>query len=340
MGEELSDDQAALVRSINDKESYLVSHPKDKKVLRELVNLLDSTPSSAGSVGVYGRCQKAIADLGFSVICSGALEQRAQLIKLFSDWAAVLNQFDLNVGLPVAQLNLGQPHSIAGERSFCAQKLAFFDDTGVIPKFCESCFKVQILPYDLIAMMETYFLLSALPLPNDNARKCTIETRLLALNHRISYPYKGYIYCGSEEEAFECLEVFASEAKKHKFEGARVSISHGCYEYSMKYPQFEYSDDGAHRNFQRPLSWDYIEKSFYRNNQKKVVPAAALTKQFLTLRDVLAFRTWAKYAQLIGDSSYKVFQGVEEISLYDQFTSNVKKYAKNRHDLLLDIRTE
>ena len=76
-----------------------------------------------------------------------------------------------------------------------------FYHSNIIPKFCFSCFKVQIEPENVIDLIRLFFIFDDLNLPKNNQRKCMVEFR-----NQVTGLYKGMIYCSSLEEAKKILE--------------------------------------------------------------------------------------------------------------------------------------
>ena len=176
----------------------------------------------------------------------------------------------------------------------------------MIPGLCHDCYKVQILPENLEAMFQTYFLLLNLDLPGDNARKCMIELR-----DGIKFPYKAYIYCESVAEAQACRTALCDLQARFGITGVHAKISHGCSEYGQEYPEFKYSDSPDQKPFETPAGWQKIEDSYFSGLNLAAPQRRSNTKPLISLRDVFAFRTWIKYAELIGDESCRAYMAAK-----------------------------
>ena len=59
----------------------------------------------------------------------------------------------------------------------CERHHKAFNEFNIIPKFCFSCFKVQIEPKNILELFKLFFIFDKLELPKNNTRKCTVELR-------------------------------------------------------------------------------------------------------------------------------------------------------------------
>lgn len=114
------------------------------------------------------------------------------------------------------------------------------------------------------------------------------------------------------------------------FTHIHCGIIHGCLEYSEKYPDYKYSEDGPHRSFSGPKSWDEVEEKFFANREFEASHIDHHNKQGISIRDVIGFRTWVRYAELIGDTSCEKFLGGTPYTLPQNFTAHAAKLAPIR----------
>ncbi len=160
---------------------------------------------------------------------------------------------------------------------------------------------------------------------------------MIEIREKVPNPYKGYIFCQSEEEAVICLNEMKSVIKKLEITNVICGISHGCSEYGLKYPEFKYSEDGSHRNFNQPKEWSDAE------SQTEFIPPNSAVEIFdfsnyeVTLRDVICFDTWIKYAEIIGDLSYRCFDKLPNERKYNTFTKRVRKQAGVRQAQIAEL---
>ena len=114
----------------------------------------------------------------------------------------------------------------------CERHHDVFNQSNIIPKFCFSCFKIQIEPQNVKELIKLFFIFDNLKLPKNNWRKCMIEMR-----SGVSGSYKGFVYCSSMEEATKILNIIDSILKKYlKY---NVSIKRGCTEFYKIFPNFK-----------------------------------------------------------------------------------------------------
>ena len=103
-----------------------------------------------------------------------------------------------------------------------------FYHSNIIPKFCFSCFKIQIEPENVIDLIRLFFIFDDLNLPKNNQRKCMVEFR-----NQVSGLYKGMIYCSSLEEEKKILEELRPTLQKNlKF---KASIKRGVLNFIIHF---------------------------------------------------------------------------------------------------------
>lgn len=327
----LSDSELADL--VTRTETGLMNRPNDLRPISKLLQLLDFQSPNTNGDGPYSRCQRTLesqfrtTNLTYGEIIGG------QMIELLNNWRKTKSQFEINKNTPITQVFEGELIKINKKNADCSTYLNFFKENKAIVGTCFDCYKVQIIPDNLVHLIKIYFIMKKIYFKRDNTRKCMIELR-----ENVSYPYKGYIYCQSEEEAISCRAEFISELDKFGLSNVRCGISHGCSEYGLEYPEFKYSADGAHLNFDQPDKWKEIEEKllppmptggatvFHQNNYE------------VTLRDIYCFETWIKYAELIGDSSYRHFDGIPISNKADAFVRRVKGQAAARKTQLAELQ--
>lgn len=314
-------------------ETRLMKRPNDLRPLPKLLQLLDyQSPNTSGD-GPYSRCQRALgsqfrtANLAYGEIFND------QIVALMNEWRTETNKFKLNKNIAITQVFEGEIAKINGNYIRCSEYLDFFDKNKAIIKTCFECYKVQILPDNIISLMKLYFIMKNIEFERDNARKCMVEIR-----EDVLYPYKGYIYCQSEKEAIKCKSEIVFELNKFGLSNVRCGISHGCSEYGLEYPEFKYSADGAHRHFHQPEKWKALEEKSFTPKPHTGATVFHQNNYEVTLRDVLCFETWIKYAELIGDSAYRHFESIPISNTTDAFIRRVKGQAKAKKKQLAELR--
>ncbi len=177
----------------------------------------------------------------------------------------------------------------------CDRHKKIFNEFDAIPKFCFSCYKVQIDIDNVVDLIKLYLLFDKIEIPN--IRKCMIETR-----SKISGKYKGLILCSSIEES-KTIQTHVEEILYKNVEKFNCKIKRGCTEYGFKYANY---DDLSIKSMKYNPEWkkfeDLVDKknpslSFEKKNKSTI--------KGMTLYDSLILRNWLAYARLIGDKTYE-----------------------------------
>ena len=184
----------------------------------------------------------------------------------------------------------------------CKRHLDIFTTHKIIPKFCFSCFKVQITLDNILDLIKLYFYFNNVNLKNNNIRKCVVELR-----KKVDGNYKGYIFSDSLQDAKEIEEKLKNELQNEKIYLNKIEIKRGCTEY---YDEFElYKDINQNvYNIIYKEDWTDIEKRFDEKyfiskiNDEKVYNN---TLNKFNLSDFLIIKNWLLYAKIIDDDSYK-----------------------------------
>ena len=184
----------------------------------------------------------------------------------------------------------------------CKRHLDIFTTHKIIPKFCFSCFKVQITLDNILDLIKLYFYFNNVNLRNNNIRKCVVELR-----KKVDGNYKGYIFSDSLQDAKEIEEKLNNELQNEKIYLNKIEIKRGCTEY---YDEFElYKDINQNvYNIIYKEDWTDIEKRFDEKyfiskiNDEKVYNN---TLNKFNLPDFLIIKNWLLYAKIIDDDSYK-----------------------------------
>ncbi len=319
--------------TIEELENRLIVAPDDRPAIKKLVTILNSHVPNKPGLGTYSDCQRKLSFQFQKENWINDILRRGEIAEHYKKWQGLLNSMGVNPQIPITQLFAGDNHKIGGEDTHCGLRLSLFDKEKVISRICHDCYKVQILPMNLMAMMQTYFVIRGLELPRDNARKCMVEIR-----EDVPYPYKGYIFCESEDEAHYCLGKLRQSLKALDISNIYSGISHGCSEYGLRYPKFKYSKDGAHRSFERPALWDQAESEFFTVNQKPPIAGKGFNKEGISVLDMIGFRTWIDYAEIIGDDSFRKFRDWPNEKKPERFTTRVSKQSQLRKGQMDELR--
>ncbi len=320
-------------KKIAELERFLVAKPGNIKAAEKLLGTLEFYQPSVQGIGTFSDCQRKFVERYYKPeIISGVLES-GNYAEEYKKWVSILVESNVNAPFFIIQLAIGKLHSIGNILSDCRQRMKLFNEEGVISRFCHDCHKVQILPVDLVGLMQTYFILRIMKLPRDNSRKCMIEVR-----ERVKFPYKGYIYCDSEEEAFFCRDVFQKLMKKYNISNLRCGLSHGCSEHGLEHPDFKYDKDGSYREFPRPKEWDEKEARFFANTPKSEVIRKDKNKPGISVRDVIGFDNWVDYAEIIGDDTWKLFRNKPGVKRKGRVVERMREQATKRNEELHELR--
>ena len=184
----------------------------------------------------------------------------------------------------------------------CPRYHTAFNTYNIIPKNCFSCFKVQIVVYNVVDLIKLHFLFDSLTFIK-NIKKCMIEKRKGIDGH-----YKGFIYCKSANEAKQLktsLDDLINKSLNIKF---KSFIKRGCSEFSIKYPEYKIIDTNSKYFLKYNHEWQEKEKiinEFYpKNISNELNPSNTLKGN--SLNDMIIIKNWIDYAKSKNDLSYKI----------------------------------
>lgn len=212
-----------------------------------------------------------------------------------------------------------QIHRRNGYDLNCNRHHKAFNKFNIIPKYCFSCFKIQIELTTVSNLIRLFFIFDQLRLPKDNIRKCFIELR-----PGIPGTYKGLIYCSSIEEAESVFEIVKPYMQKLMLDNFDIKIKRGCTEFDLAFPGYKKVDDLNKIVYDEEWTKkeELIDHEISNGSQKgkKVFNRSLLGT---CLGDILIINNWLNYAKLLNDKSYKkitdeiffseyIFQAVEK----------------------------
>ena len=185
----------------------------------------------------------------------------------------------------------------------CKRHFKVFNEFNIIPKYCFSCYKIQINLRNVVELIRLFLIFDKISLEKNNIRKCIIETR-----HNISGNYKGYIYCDGVDEAKKIFNKFSNIINKIKLQNVKISIKHGCSEFYEPYPDYKKINFNSSQQMQYDQDWKEKELAF----DNRIPIRTELDKkqihkslEGINLSDILIIKNWLCYASLIEDFSYK-----------------------------------
>ena len=198
----------------------------------------------------------------------------------------------------------------------CERHHEVFNQSNIIPKFCFSCFKIQIEPQNVSELIKLLFIFDSIKFPNNNWRKCMVELR-----SEVSGTYKGFIYCSSMDEVTEILNIIDPILKK--FLKYKVSVKRGCSEFYELFSNFKETDRKSNNFMNYDDRWEKVESKF---DIKKGSIQKKLTETIpgFSISDFLIINHWLNYAKLINDLSYK------DISLDFLYSEHISQKISNQ----------
>ena len=185
----------------------------------------------------------------------------------------------------------------------CLRHFEVFNTFNVIPKNCFDCYKIQILPRNVIELIKLYIVFDNLNLKINLTRKCMIEFR-----ENIKEPYKGFIYCVGIEEAKKTLKLLNPILDKSINKEVPRLIKRGCSEFAMSYPEYKETNSKDKDFMTYNEDWlvkeNIIDEKLSRIPQQNVIEDETL--QGIGIKDAIILYNWLYYAKKIGDQSYKI----------------------------------
>ena len=278
-------------------ETAVAERPNFHKAVTKLMVDLDLRNVTNKELGLFSATQIA---LNYKLMDFDGWEKSllttSKLIKKCNYWIDILKGAPKIPTRASNQVFAGDFLKVKGQRSACPSYLKYFNETEVIPSFCFDCYKVQILAKNAKTLLYVYFILRTLSLPRQNTRKIMAETRA-AINN----PYKAYIYCESISEAKKIKTLFDAETQSNNISGVSSRITHGCSEYSQKYPDFQYDKENEIERFDIPEWWlEHDERDEIKHAPEL---SKAEKKKFISLIEVLSINSLVHYSKAIGDVS-------------------------------------
>ena len=183
----------------------------------------------------------------------------------------------------------------------CSKHHTTFQNYNIIPKFCFSCFKVQVDVNDIYDLIKLHFLFDNIN-SFSNIKKCMIEKR-----PNVKGNYKGFIYCSTEKEALKLKSIVSDSIKNKLNINFNINIKRGCSEFAEKFPNYKITNKDSESYFLYNEQWKEKEKIinefFSKNNSKELVLKETLKGN--SINDILIILQWIDYAKNNNDSSYK-----------------------------------
>ena len=112
-----------------------------------------------------------IKDLNFKNLETKLISD-AQINKILKNSENILKKNNFTFNYPHTQIFKKNLKNLN-----CERHLSLFSKHKIIPKFCFSCYKVQVSMNDVLSLLKLYFYFNKLTLKENNIKKCIIELR-------------------------------------------------------------------------------------------------------------------------------------------------------------------
>ncbi len=184
----------------------------------------------------------------------------------------------------------------------CNRHYNVFTEYNVIPEYCFGCYKILIEPTTVMELFKLLILLERIHLPDNNTRKCMVETRL-----ECSGTYKGFVYVRDLEESRALCNSVSRAVAEEISPDIPVTLKRGCTEYNFAYPGYASTQPGIEHMDYNP-DWKVLEEAFDkgRTYTRRTSPAQLTA---CPPYEVFAMTFWLGYAATIGDLSYLEIAG-------------------------------
>ena len=214
------------------------------------------------------------------------------------------------------------------EKLDCDRHFKIFNKFHVIPKYCFSCYKIQITTENVLELIKLYFLFNQPYFGKSNLRKCMIEVR-----SNVKGNYKGFIYFKNPQDAQETNKILNQKISEKKIQIKSIEIKHGCSEFYQKYPKFKKINFKGEQDMNYNKDWEKFEniidnESIKRSKEDNLYVGSSLN--IINLSDFLIIKNWLNYAKILGDSSYeKIFNKKIESNFLNNILKNQYEFRKN-----------
>jgi len=192
----------------------------------------------------------------------------------------------------------------------CSKHFSVFNATKAIPKYCFSCFKVQV---DFASINDLFAVTQ-----NLIQRKFLtqyIQKAMIELRYNTGSRYKIFAYSRTEETARQICEAY----KSLMIPGiTNIEIKRGCSEFSEVYPNYKLlpSEAGSMRF---PAKWTTTEKKYYPKPFSSIKGLSRQTR--VTLSDILIYKNWLAFRHK--------YESIQTPGLTEREISSLKIFGRN-----------
>jgi Tfp pilus assembly protein PilF len=270
--------------------------PKHRGISDSLVFILNQYVPKDEHAFRYAEIQKPLRQISTENV--GATEIVDETVgQLYQQCRSILDSYNIDLATSFSQLYRGGCYEAS-----CRRHSLLFNLINIIPEECFSCYKVTLEPRSVMELFKLLLVFNQLNLPNDNTRKCIVETRA-----KISGTYKGLVYCKSLDEAKEVMKTVQHAVDKAIAPGMPIYVKRGCSEFPQAFPEYGRIDD-ARQLMQFKEEWREKELRLGKNlvgYTDKHLGGLSFNHPGFTLLDALVMGNWLAYAAAIGDDSYR-----------------------------------
>ena len=307
-------DNGNLEDAIDSFEKALKINPKHYEAQSNLISLLSSYIPKKVSENKIVLTNNKIREISIPKISTTRISDD-QILNFYSKSEGYLNRLPAKLSTKLSQVYRRNSTNLN-----CRRHMSIFNEYNVIPKFCFSCYKVQVEPRNLIDLLKLCLVFDRLNLKNNNTRKCMIELR-----PEISGFYKGLIYCSSIDESIDIKKNLNKILSKVISAELTSSIKRGCSEYPLSYPSYKEINFSGPQKMNYNKEWRRIEESNDILNPS-YPKANIMSISGLNLNDILIMQKWIDYAKGIGDTSANALSSG---SVYYKEVFNIAKKRVN-----------
>lgn len=275
-------------------------NPQDRDAKRHLISLLNYfIPQSAQDPYAMASTELANLDSGLLSEQLATFDSSADAIRDYLAAAeAIVDKYLGEFWILGTQLHRGAPLDLN-----CDRHHRVFNTTKAIPRFCFDCYKVNVVPKNVVDLFRMHFIFNRTDLPFTFGRKSIVEIR-----QGVGGWYKGFIYVYGEDDAPTALSNVTDTFKAHKAETWGISLKRGCSEFEQAYPGFSTITTDFTPLVRYEDAWAQHEKNI---DEQMNIPwpdhqGASRHHPGLTLLDVFVMKAWLSYAATIGDASFRL----------------------------------
>ena len=184
---------------------------------------------------------------------------------------------------------LSQIYRNQGFEYNCVRHKKLFEEQHIIPKFCFSCYKIQIEPRNLKDLLLLYFVFNQSNFPLVANKKLMVEVR-----EGVSGDYKGLFYIQNHISAEEG-KLKLDQYLDGKVNLKDTSIKRGCSEYYPVFPNYNVSQDSKSSLNYDPM-WEKIENKFDADYLNLNDVTSLKQYKGFSIHDSLIIENWLAYS--------------------------------------------